>query len=121
MADLAIEAGIGAYSADDDFPGGEAEFTVLPVTLTGLYRIPLRGTPVEFHAGAGAGLYLAWVEIDTIDRDDDDLELEIGIHVQVGADLKMTEKLSFVTELKANSVTEDIDGAFFNVGLRSRF
>ncbi|MFO7982319.1 MAG: outer membrane beta-barrel protein [Desulfuromonadales bacterium] len=117
LADLAIEAGIGAYASDHDTAQGETEFTVLPVTLTGLYRIPLRGTPVEFHAGAGPGLYLAWVETPG----DDDLEFEVGLHVQVGADLQLTETLDFVAELKANTVTEDIDGAFFNVGLRSRF
>ncbi|HKL48860.1 MAG TPA: outer membrane beta-barrel protein [Desulfuromonadales bacterium] len=117
LADLAIEAGIGAYASDSDSAFGETEFTVMPVTLTGLYRIPLRGTPVEFHAGAGPGLYLAWIETPG----DDDLEFEIGLHVQVGADLQLTENLALVTELKANTVTEDIDGAFFNVGLRSRF
>ena len=124
LRNVTAEAGIGYYTSDysrrTSVGRVEAEYDVIPLTLTALYHIPLQQTPFSLYAGGGVGLYLNFWEWEGTTYPDDE-NLDLGLHFTAGAALPLNPQLELLGELKVNFITEDIGGAFLNVGAKYRF
>jgi len=84
----------------------EDGYSVLPLELTGYFRIPVGGESVNFYMGGGGGVYFgerryryAGVEPVTLQRD-----LNFGIHVQSGLEIGLGEQIALRTELKFRNI-----------------
>ena len=128
-APVTAEFGIG-YSSQS---GGDSWYdysaTVIPITATALYKLPivLPTVPkVSFNVGAGLGLYFWSVEVDgpTIfpgfNSSYSDDGSDFGFHLQAGADYKLDKQLSLVGELKWSAVDVG-DGTSINFGAKYNF
>jgi len=120
-APVSVELGIG-YTAPE---ATGVEVTIIPITLTGLYELPLDVPNFAFNVGAGLGMYMWEVEFDSFfggtEKDDGN---DFGFHVQAGADYKLNDQLALVGELKWAKVDfdeTDGGGTSLNVGAKYNF
>jgi hypothetical protein len=115
---VTTEFGIGVYNAEHKRRFfGDIDLTVIPLTVSAIYNHPIPNSPFELYAGGGPGFYVAMV--DTPGGDDSDLEF--GIHVLGGGAFHLDRQLALFAELRADLVTDDVGGAFLNLGLKYRF
>ena len=126
-APVSVELGIGyaapSGSVDIGFGFGsfDVDVSIIPITLTGLYELPLDVADVAFNVGAGLGMYMWDVEVDGESVADGN---DFGFHVQAGADYKLNDQLALVGELKWVKVDfDDADGGGTsgNVGAKYNF
>lgn len=120
-APVSAELGIGYASPSERF----VDITVIPVTVTALYEIPLKDPKVSLNVGGGLGLYFWEVEVDGgfFGNFNDD-GTELGLHLQAGADFKLNKQTSLVGELKWSAAEADgaeIGGVSANVGAKVNF
>ena len=119
---VSAELGVGYTAPDAD----GADVTIIPITLTALYELPLNLTDVAFNVGAGVGMYMWDIDIDGGGSEDGN---DFGYHVQAGAEFKLNEQVSLIGEVKWAKVDLEIDdgdevdggGASFNVGGKFNF
>jgi hypothetical protein len=117
-APISGELGIGYASPSARF----VDVTIVPVTVTALYEIPLRDPRVALNVGGGLGLYFWDVEVDNgfIGGFHDD-GTELGLHLQAGLDYKLNNQTSLVGELKWSAAEADnveIGGVSINFGAK---
>lgn len=95
----------------------KGEVDVVPITVSGLIRHPLKSN-FELYGGAGLGLY--YVMIEAGGGDDDSIEL--GAHLVGGVGYSFTDKLAATAEMKFAKVGEDAAGGLnVNFGVRYSF
>jgi len=110
-APVSVELGIG-YTAPES-----GDLTIIPITLTGLYELPLNLSNTAFNVGAGLGLYM-W------DANGGPDGLDFGFHVQAGAEFALNEQLALIGEVKWAKVDFDNfdgGGTSVNVGAKYNF
>lgn len=117
-APVSGELGIGYASPSAPF----IDITIIPVTVTALYEIPLKDPRVALNVGGGLGLYFWEVEVDNgfFGGFQDD-GTELGLHLQAGLDYKLNKQTSLVGELKwsgADADGADIGGVSVNFGAK---
>jgi hypothetical protein len=120
-APVSAELGIGYASPSERF----VDVTIIPVTVTALYEIPLRDPRFALNVGGGLGLYFWDVEVDNgfFGGFEDD-GVELGLHLQAGLDYKLNKQTSLVGELKWSAAEADdveIGGVSANVGAKINF
>lgn len=118
---ISAEVGIGYTEPSESF----IDVTIIPLTMTVLYELPLPVPHFAFNVGGGLGLYYWNIEEDYWFGHYEDDGIEPGIHLQTGADFKLNDRINLVGELKY-SVTSDADGADIggisaNVGAKLNF
>lgn len=120
-APVSAELGIGYASPSAPF----VDITVIPVTVTALYEIPLKDPRVALNVGGGLGLYFWDVEVDNgFFGGFHDEGTELGIHLQAGLDFKLDKQTSLVGELKWSAADADgaeVGGVSANVGAKINF
>jgi outer membrane protein W len=114
---VSAELGIG-YTAPS---ASGVDVTIIPITLTGLYELPLDVPDFAFNVGAGVGLYMWTVDVTgpfggKADGND------FGFHVQAGADYKLNDEVALVGELKWAKVDfDDADGGGTSVNVGAKY
>lgn len=126
-APLTAEFGIGYTNPSGGAYGYDYSLTIIPITATLLYKLPIAvsNPNLSFNVGGGLGLYFWSAEVDgpTIagfDTNYSDDGSDVGIHLQTGLDYKLDKQLALVGELKWSSV-DNGDGTSINVGLKYNF
>lgn len=113
-APVSVELGIG-YTAPE---ATGVDLSIIPITLTGLYELPLDLSNVAFNVGAGLGLYM-W-DVDFPGGSDDGIDF--GFHVQAGAEFALTDQLALIGELKWAKVDfDDVDGGGTSVNVGAKY
>jgi len=116
-APVSGEIGIGYASPSAPF----VDITIIPVTVTALYEIPLKDPRVALNVGGGLGLYFWDIEVDNGFFGFQDDGTELGLHLQAGLDYKLNKQTSLVGELKwsgADADGADIGGVSVNFGAK---
>lgn len=117
LSRITTEFGIGVYNAERDLPYGDVDLTVVPLTASVIYNLPIHNSPFDLYAGGGPGFYIATVDAPG----DDDTDLEFGVHLVAGAAFNVDTQLAFFTELRGDLVTDDVGGGFLNFGVKYKF
>lgn len=110
-APVSAELGIGYTAPEGSGPYNGVDVTLIPITLTGLYELPLN-LPVALNVGAGIGMYM-W-DVDASGFSDDGTDF--GFHVQAGAEYKLSDQLALIGELKWANVDIEEGGVDFDGG-----
>jgi opacity protein-like surface antigen len=114
-APVSVELGIG-YTAPE---ATGVDVSIVPITLTGLYELPLDVPDFAFNVGAGLGLYMWDAEVDGTSVADGN---DFGFHIQAGADYKLNDQLALVGELKWAKVDfDDADGGGTSVNVGAKY
>ena len=118
-APISGELGIGYASPSESF----VDVTIIPVTVTALYEIPLRDPRFALNVGGGLGLYFWDVEVDSglFGGNFQDDGTELGLHLQAGLDYKLNNQTALVGELKWSAAEADdveIGGVSTNFGVK---
>lgn len=109
-APVSVELGIG-YTAPEDV-------TIIPITVTGLFELPLNLPNVAFNVGAGVGIYM-W-DVDAPGYSDDGSDF--GFHVQAGTEFALSNQVALVGELKWAKVdVDDFDGGGTSLNVGGKF
>ena len=124
-APASAEFGIGYTAPSGGGFGYDYSVTIVPVTATVLFNLPVNVPNVSFNVGGGLGLYFWSAEVDGPgiigfnNRYSND-GVDLGLHLQGGADYKLDKQLSLVGELKWNTFDYG-DGTSLNVGAKYNF
>lgn len=126
-APVTAEFGIGYSNPSGGAFGNDYSLTIIPITATALYKLPIAVTNpnVSFNVGAGLGLYFWSVEVDGptffgFDTSYSDDGSDLGIHLQAGVDYKLDKQMALVGELKWSAVDVG-DGTSINFGAKYNF
>jgi opacity protein-like surface antigen len=120
VENLALELGLGYYTADGDQPFFDLDVSVIPITATAIYTHDLDG-PFSLFGGAGLGFYYANVEVNSFGSEEDDSEVELGFNLVGGGRYELNNRMDLTAELKYAAVSDDIGGLFLNFGIKYNF
>lgn len=120
-APISAEVGIGYTDTSERY----VDVTVVPVTMTVLYELPINIPQFAFNVGGGLGLYFWDIEVDSGpfgSYNDDGVEL--GLHVQTGAEFKLNQQVALIGEVKWSAAEDrdvELGGLSANAGVKLNF
>ncbi|MEJ2034512.1 MAG: outer membrane beta-barrel protein, partial [Deltaproteobacteria bacterium] len=141
IKNLVLELGLGYYKASNEqtysFGSGlsssttkeEVDISTIPMTVDGIYTFEFNG-PFSLYAGAGLGLYYVMWEweletssilLGSTSSSYADDELKFGFNLLGGGRYHLNNQMDLIAEVKYASVSDDVGGVFFNVGLKYNF
>lgn len=121
-APISAEVGIGYTDPSER----NVDVTIVPVTMTVLYELPINVPQFAFNVGGGLGLYFWDFENNSNSYDNDD-GVELGLHVQTGAEFKLNNQIALIGELKyavaeaGGNYDADLGGLSANAGVKLNF